>query len=159
MLAVDSLAGISRANLIAALAKGSAGRPELTALTRWEGAVDEMPEALLMEIAAALAGKAAGALSDFVRDTFKRRKRALALLEAADGATPESPRVLALARALQAAGNDDPSFAAQLRAQWIAIRAGATAAHAEAAINSASGAVFGSIHAHEIHITITLQSP
>ena len=60
-----------------------------------------MPDAVLVEIAAALAAKAAESLYDFVKDRFKGRKKALAVLEAADGAAPESSQVLALADELQ----------------------------------------------------------
>ena len=104
-----------------------------------------MPEAVLVEIAAALAAKAAESLYDFVKDRFKGRKKALAVLEAADGAAPESPLVLALADELETAGDYDPAFAEQLRTQWAAIQSGATAAGAGSVANSVSGTVHGSV--------------
>jgi hypothetical protein len=105
----------------------------------------DVPEAVLVEIAAALAAKAAESLYDFVKDRFKGRKKALAALEAADGAAPESPQVLALADELETAGDYDPAFAEQLRAQWTAIQSGATAAGAGSVANSVSGTVHGSV--------------
>lgn len=126
-----------------------------------------MPEAVLVEIAAALAAKAAGSLYDFVKDRFKGREKALAALEAADGAAPESSQVIALANELQAAGDYDPGFAELLRAQWAATQSGVTAADAGKVINSVSdtfhssvnvsGDIHGSvIHAHNIQGNITL---
>lgn len=116
-----------------------------------------MPEAVLVEVAAALAAKAAESLCDFVKDRFKGRKKALAVLEAADGADPGSPQVLALADELQTAADYDPAFAEQLRAQWAAIQTGAAAAGAEAVTNSISGTVNGPVvQAHDIHGNITL---
>lgn len=116
-----------------------------------------MPEAVLVEIAAALAAKAAGSMYDFVKDRFSGRKKALAVLDAADGTAPDSPQVLKLADELQAAGDRDPAFAEQLRASWAAIETGATAAGAEAITNNISGTVHGPvIQAHDIHGNITL---
>lgn len=115
-----------------------------------------MPETVLVEIAAALAAKAASSLYDFVKDRFKGRKKALALLEAADGAAPESPQVLALADELQTAGDYDPAFAEQLRAQWVAVQSGATATGTESVANSISGSVHGPVvQARDIHGDIT----
>lgn len=116
-----------------------------------------MPEAVLVEIAAALAAKAAESLYDFVRDRFKGRKKALAVLEAADGTAPESSQVLALADELQTAGDYDPAFAEQLLARWAALQSGATAANAGPVANSVSGTVHGTvIQARDIHGNITL---
>jgi hypothetical protein len=115
-----------------------------------------VPEAVLVEMAAALAAKGAESLYDFVKDRFKGRKKALAVLEAANGTEPESLQVLALADELQTAGDYDPAFAEQLRAQWAAIHTGATAAGAEAVTNSISGTVHGPVvQAHDIHGNIT----
>jgi len=117
---------------------------------------DGVPEAVLVEIAAALAAKASESLFDFVKDRFKGRKKALAMLEAADGAAPESSQVLALADELQTAGDYDRAFAEQLLAQWAAFQSGATAAGAGAVANSISGTVHGSVvQAHDIHGNIT----
>lgn len=116
-----------------------------------------MPEAVLVEIAAALAAKAAGSLYDFVKDRFRGRKKALAVLGAADGTAADSPQILALADELQTAGDDDPAFAGQLLAQWGALQSGATRADAGSVTNSVSGIVHGSvIQARNIQGTITL---
>jgi hypothetical protein len=117
---------------------------------------DDVPEAVRVEIAAALAAKAAESLYDFVKDRFKGRKKALAVLAAADGTVPESSQVLALADELQTAGDYDPAFAEHLRAQWAALQSGATAAGAGSVTNSMSGTVHGSVvQAHDIHGNIT----
>jgi len=116
-----------------------------------------VPEAVLVEIAAALAAKAAESLYDFVKDRFKGRKKALAVLEAADGTAPESPQVLALADELQTASDYDPTFAEQLQARWAAVQSGGTVANAESVTNSVSGTVHGSvIQAGNIQGNITL---
>lgn len=115
-----------------------------------------MPEAVLVEVAAALAAKAAESLYDLVKERFTGRKKALAVLEAADGAAPESSQVLALADELQTAADYDPAFAEQLRAQWAALKAGATTADVESVTNSVSGTVHGSVvQARDIHGNIT----
>ena len=49
-----------------------------------------MPEPILVSIAAALAGKSIVSLYDFVKHKFTGRTHALAALEAAEGATPDS---------------------------------------------------------------------
>lgn len=116
-----------------------------------------MPEAVLVEIAAALAAKTAGSLYDFVKDRFKGRKKALAVLDAADGTAADSPQVLALADEIQTAGDYDPAFGEQLLAQWATIQTGATGTSAEAVTNSISGTVHGPvIQAHDIQGDITL---
>ena len=115
-----------------------------------------MPEAVLVEIAAALAAKATESLYDFVKDRFKVRKKALAVLEAADGTAPESPQVLALAHELQTAGDYDPAFAEQLLAQWAALQSGATVADVGSVTNSVSGTVRGPVvQARDIQGDIT----
>jgi hypothetical protein len=117
---------------------------------------DNVPDAVLVEIAAALAAKATESLYDFVKDRFRGREQALAVLEAADGTAPESPQVLALADELQTAADYDPAFAEQLRAQWAAIQSGATAAGSGAVANSISGTVHGPvIQARDINGGIT----
>jgi hypothetical protein len=85
---------------------------------------DDVPEAIFPAIATALAEKAPRSLYGLVEDRFERRKKALDVLDAADGAAPESPQVLALAEELQTAGDYDPEFGEQLRAQWAAIQPG-----------------------------------
>jgi hypothetical protein len=118
---------------------------------------DDVPEAVLVEIATALAAKAAGSLYDYVKDRFKGRKKALAVLEAADGTAPESSQVLALADELQTAGDYDPAFAEQLLAQWSALQSGTTVADVGSVTNSVSGTVQGSvIQARDIQGNITL---
>jgi hypothetical protein len=117
---------------------------------------DDVPEVVLVEIAAALAAKAAESLYDFVKDRFKGRQKALAVLEAADGTAPESSQVLALADELQTAGDYDPAFAEQLRAQWATLQSGATAAGAGSVANNISCTVHGSVvQARDIHGNIT----
>ena len=116
-----------------------------------------MPEAVLVEIAAALAAKAAGSLYDFVKDRFKGRKKALAVLEAADGTAPESSQVLALADELQTAGDYDPAFAEQLLAQWAALQSGTTVVDVGSVTNTVSGTVHGPVvQARDIQGNITL---
>jgi hypothetical protein len=118
---------------------------------------DDVPEAVLVEIAAALAAKAAGSLYDFVKDRFKGRKKALAVLEAADGTAPESSQVLALADELQTAGDYDRAFAEQLLAQWAALQSGATVVDVGSVTNSVSGTVHGPVvQARDIQGNITL---
>jgi hypothetical protein len=118
---------------------------------------DDVPEAVLVEIAAALAAKAAGSLYDFVKDRFKGRKRALAVLEAADGTAPESSQVVALADELQTAGDYDPAFAEQLLAQWAAFQSGATVVDVGSVTNTVSGTVHGPVvQARDIQGNITL---
>jgi hypothetical protein len=115
-----------------------------------------VPEAVLVEIAAALAAKAAESLYDFVKDRFKGRKKALAVLEAADGTAPESSQVLSLAGELQTVGDHDPAFAEQLLALWATLQSGATAAEAGPVTNSVSGTVHGSVvQARDIQGNIT----
>ena len=77
-----------------------------------------MSEPLLISIAAALAGKAATSLFDFVKARFAGRGRAADVLSAAEGADPGSAEVAALADELALAERDDPAFAAGLRAEW-----------------------------------------
>jgi hypothetical protein len=117
-----------------------------------------MPEAVLVEIAAALAAKGAESLYDFVKDRFKGRKKALAVLEAAGGTAPESPQVLALADELQTAVDYDPAFAERLRVQWVALQSGGTATGTGAVSNSISGTIHGTVvQARDINGDITFQ--
>jgi hypothetical protein len=108
-----------------------------------------MPDTILVEIAAALAAKVADSLYDLVRAKFKGRKQALAVLEAADGAAPDSPQVIALAHELELAESGDQQFARKLRSEWSAFNGGV--------INQISGTVTGNvIQARDIHGDITL---
>jgi hypothetical protein len=113
----------------------------------------------LVEIAAALAAKAAESLYDLVRDKFRSRKKALSVLEAADGQAPDSAEVTALAEELAIAEAYDEKFSEQLRAQWAAIRgdSGQSAASGHSAVNQISGSVTGNvIQARDITGDITL---
>jgi hypothetical protein len=77
-----------------------------------------MPEPVLVSIAAALAGKAASSLLEFVRQKFSDDDEADQALDAADGAAPDSPEVLTLAERLAQAERDDPDFGTALREEW-----------------------------------------
>jgi hypothetical protein len=81
-----------------------------------------VPELVLIEITAALAAKTAESVYELVRDKFKGRRKALAALEAADGADQDSPQVVALAEELATAEPRDAQFREQLRAQWAAVQ-------------------------------------
>jgi hypothetical protein len=110
-----------------------------------------MGDAVLVEIAAALAAKASGSLYDLVRTKFTGRKKALDALDAADGAAPDSPQVVALARELEMAEAYDEQFAERLHAQWQQIAGGV--------VNQINGTVTGTvIQARDIHGNITLGS-
>ena len=77
-----------------------------------------VPEPILVSMAAALAGKVTTSLFDFVKSRFADRGRAAEVLSAAEGASPRSPEVAALADELARAEHDDPAFASQLRTKW-----------------------------------------
>lgn len=103
-----------------------------------------MPEQILMEIAAALAAKTAESLYDLVKNKFKGRSQALSALEAANGATDESPQVAELAEQLAIAETEDPRFGEELRAQWAAARERNSASGSGVA-NNISGSVRGNV--------------
>lgn len=87
-----------------------------------EGAREpDMPEPVLVAIAAALAGKAATSLYELVKRKLSARAGATEALTAAEGAAPESPAVVALAHELERAERDDPGFATELRAEWATV--------------------------------------
>ncbi|HEV2783474.1 MAG TPA: hypothetical protein VGX25_29160 [Actinophytocola sp.] len=114
-----------------------------------------MPEPVLVAIAAALAGRAAGNLYDLVKRKFGGDRAATETLTAAGGAAEGSPQVLALATALEHAERDDPTFAHQLRTEWQAI----FAQHAETAgvANQISGQISGKVvQARDIHGNLNL---
>lgn len=82
-----------------------------------------MPEPILVSIAAALAAKSATSLYELVRRKFAGRKEAVAALEAADGAAPDSPEVAAVADHLATASAEDPAFGIELRNTWQQVSA------------------------------------
>ncbi|UVS77371.1 hypothetical protein [Actinokineospora sp. UTMC 2448] len=77
---------------------------------------------ILVDVAAALAARSATSLYDTVKAWFTRGGRQADVLEAAEGAAPDSPEVAALAEELARAEADDPEFADTLRAEWEAAR-------------------------------------
>nr|CTQ95820.1 hypothetical protein [Kibdelosporangium sp. MJ126-NF4] len=78
----------------------------------------------MVAISAALASKAIISLYDFVRTKLAGRKEAVAALEAAQGAKPESVEVQALAAELETAEAADPEFGTELRERWQAAQQG-----------------------------------
>lgn len=81
-----------------------------------------MPEPILVSIAAALAAKSVASLYDLVRRRFAGREEAVAALEAAEGAPPDSPEVVALADRLAAEEAGDPAFRQELRQTWQQVK-------------------------------------
>lgn len=79
-----------------------------------------MSDPVLVSIAAAIAGKAAVSVYEFVKQRFAGRRAAAAVLETADGAAPDSAEVRALSEALAAAEKADPEFGVVLRSLWHA---------------------------------------
>jgi hypothetical protein len=80
---------------------------------------------MLIAIATTLATKAAGTLFDLVKAKLgKRGSKDVAVLDAAVAAGPESAEVGQLAEVLDAAQQEDPGFAEQLRTEWRAVQAG-----------------------------------
>jgi hypothetical protein len=77
-----------------------------------------VPEPILVSIAAALAAKSATSLYELVKRKFAGRQDAVAALEAADGAAPDSHEVAAVATHLAAASEEDPAFGVELRNTW-----------------------------------------
>ena len=115
-----------------------------------------MAEVILIEIAAALAAKTAESLYELVRNKFKTRKQALQALDAANGAAPDSPQVIALAEELATAEAYDQQFGQQLRAQWAAIQGHASDG---GVVNTISGTVHGgAVQARDIHGGVTFGS-
>jgi hypothetical protein len=76
-----------------------------------------------MSIATALATKSATSLFDLVKRRFAGRKEAAAALDAAQGASPDSPEVTQLATQLAAQEAEDPGFGTELRHTWQEVRA------------------------------------
>jgi hypothetical protein len=102
-----------------------------------------MPEPVLVAIAAALAGKAAHSLYDLVKRKFSGRKQAIAALEAAKGAEPDSAEVQVLAAELERVEAEDPQFATELREVWR--EASVQQADHGSVINQISGNVDGKV--------------
>jgi hypothetical protein len=53
-----------------------------------------------MAVAAAIAGKSAATMYDFVKSKFVGNRKAIEVLESAEGASPDSPEVQALGEQL-----------------------------------------------------------
>ncbi|HVV09156.1 hypothetical protein [Amycolatopsis sp.] len=96
-----------------------------------------MPEPILISIATALSTKAATTLFELVKKKFSKDPKAAAELEAASPDKPET--ISAVAERLEAAGKEDPEFAAALRSEW--------SQHAESGgvTNQVSGTVQGNV--------------
>jgi hypothetical protein len=101
-----------------------------------------MPEPVLVSIAAALAGKTVMSLYDLVKKKFGARAEAKAVLEAAEGAAPDSAEVKALAVELERTAAGDREFSEELRSLWAS-----TQQHADngAVNNQISGNVSGKV--------------
>jgi len=110
-----------------------------------------VPELVLIEIAAALAAKAAESMYDMVRKKFNGRKKALETLDAAQGKPNDSPEVLALAQELDMAEAYDERFKERLRAEWATVQTQASASGGSAS-NTITGPVTGNVvQARDIH--------
>jgi hypothetical protein len=77
-----------------------------------------MVDTILVTMAGALVTKAVGGFFDLVKDKLARRHEDAAALESAVAAGPGSEDVLALARVLERAEQEDAAFGARLRAGW-----------------------------------------
>jgi len=99
---------------------------------------------VLVSIAAALAGKAAVSVYEFVKRKFAGEREATTALEAAAGAAPDSTEVRALSEALEATAKSDPEFDSELRALW---QSESVVQHADrgGVANQISGAVSGKV--------------
>jgi hypothetical protein len=106
---------------------------------------DPMVEPILVSIATTLATKAAGSLYDLVRKAFTRhRPAAVAELEAAKDAAPDSAPVRVLAERLAEVSAADPEFASQLRAEWARVDVSQQADNG-GVTNSITGSVTGKV--------------
>jgi hypothetical protein len=101
-----------------------------------------MTDPILMSVATALATKAATGLYEFVKTKFSQRADDARVLEQARDAKPDSPPLHALAAALGRATAEDPTFAAELHAQWQHV---AQRAESGGVNNQVSGTVHGNI--------------
>jgi hypothetical protein len=99
-----------------------------------------VPEPILVSIAAALAAKTTTSLYELVKGKFAGREEAKAALEAADGASPDSPEVAALAAQLDTEETEDPEFGEELRRTWQQT----TASHG-GVVNQITGNVSGKV--------------
>jgi hypothetical protein len=99
-----------------------------------------VPEPILVSIAAALAAKSATSLYELVKRRFAGRQEAEAALEAADGARPDSPEVVALADRLAEEETQDPAFGVELRQVWQQ-----TSASGDGVVNQITGNVSGKV--------------
>ncbi len=115
-----------------------------------------MLDSILVAIAASLADKSAASLYDFVKSAFTRRPAALSVLSAAEGATPDSPEVQALAEELQKIEASDPAFRDDLRSKWAETISASGHADNGGTVNQISGHVGKAVQAREIHGDITL---
>ncbi|MFJ1768133.1 hypothetical protein ACIOD2_47990 [Amycolatopsis sp. NPDC088138] len=77
-----------------------------------------MPEPVLVSMAAAIAARTVVGLYNLVKARFAADPEAKAVLEAAEGATADSPEVRKLAEALEAKKTADPAFAEEVAAEW-----------------------------------------
>jgi putative IMPACT (imprinted ancient) family translation regulator len=102
-----------------------------------------VPEPVVVAIAAALAGRAAGNLYELVKRKFGGNRAATETLAAAEGAATTSAEVQALATALEDAERNDPAFSRELRTEWQA----SLSQHAETGgvINQVSGELSGKV--------------
>jgi hypothetical protein len=99
-----------------------------------------MPEPVLVAIAAALAGKGVGSLYDMVKKKFTGRTEAIATLEAAADAAPESAEVQALSEELATAVRSDPRFGNELRSLWQSVTA-----ETGGIVNQSTGTISGKV--------------
>ena len=110
-----------------------------------------MPDPVLVEIAASLAGKAATSLYDMVKAKFGKHPKGTAALEAAQGAAPDSEEVMTLAEELHRAELADPKFGDDLRRLWGSISAEYRADHGSV-VNQVTGNVGGTvIQSRDVH--------
>jgi hypothetical protein len=78
-----------------------------------------MPDSMLIEIATTLVTKAAGSLFELVKAKLAQRGgQDVAVLDAAIAAGPESAEAGELVEVLDAAQQEDPAFAEQLREEY-----------------------------------------
>jgi len=129
-----------------------------------------MADPILVAIAAALAGKAAGALASggstafgrlyrLVKEKLSGREEDAGLLDDAASAPDSKATVARLADAMEHASTDDPAFAAQLRELWGQARTELRADRG-GVINEVTGNVSGNvIQARDIQGNISLGGP
>ena len=114
-----------------------------------------MPDPVLIAIAAALTGKAAGAIAargasalrsmaELVRQHFDSESEVLDALEPADADAEQERRTATLGAALERASVEDPQFAESLRTMWEHARTELHADHG-GVVNEVSGSVGGHV--------------